>query len=77
MPRYFAAAAAKLVPLVRAPFATGRPVSPLRRVEAVLIMLFTPAPYPAFPRKQVRCFALSHPLREADITTDAPPTGYA
>lgn len=58
MPRYFAAAAAKLVPLERVPFATGRPVGPLRRVEAVLTMLFTPATYPARPLKQVRSFQL-------------------
>jgi len=39
--RKLAAAAAKLVTLRRAPFATGRPVCPLRRVEADLIIFFT------------------------------------
>ena len=55
MPRYFAAAAAKLVTLRDAPFATGRPVCPLRRVEAVLTMLFTPATYLAPGPKQEFC----------------------
>lgn len=41
IPRYFAAAVAKLVRLRRDPFATGRPVCPLRRVESALTMLFT------------------------------------
>jgi hypothetical protein len=55
MPRYFAAAAAKLVTLRRDPFATGRPVCPLRRVEAALPMLFTSTTYPSSLPKQEFC----------------------
>lgn len=60
MPRYLAAAAAKLVTFEEAPFATERPVFPLRRVEAVLTKLFTLATYPSpSPKQEFFCPPLS------------------